>query len=269
MKNKIGPCKDCNEVKKYHHGRQCHDCYKKYQRDLYASKPDEYNARSATYYIMNRESILKKAALYYQEHKEERLAYSAWWSKTFPDKKAVSDKRWKENNVEKDKMIKIKHKNTPLGRSTASYHNARRRGIYWNLPPEIYIHYEGAWCYYCEWIMKRLRRNIKKVYNPVTGMDRWNNVDYLMGYRFGNVVPCCEEHNRLKSYRNGGTFLKLIDPFTRQNNCPVWTGKKYVSGPQLELTYKEREQALLWIADHAKVDKRRKSIDPLAGLYLT
>ena len=75
-------------------------------------------------------------------------------------------------------------------------HNAKVRGLEWQLTKEQVRHLTKQSCHYCngEPSQTKSGRNYNGVY-VYNGIDR---VDNTKGYTIDNVVPCCETCNRMK-----------------------------------------------------------------------
>lgn len=76
-------------------------------------------------------------------------------------------------------------------------YNAKRRGVSFSLPLEVFDEIISASCVYCG-VPPRCRLSRKLFCFIYQGIDRVNN---MRGYEEGNVVPCCKECNFIKGDR--------------------------------------------------------------------
>jgi hypothetical protein len=95
---------------------------------------------------------------------------------------------------------------------------AKSRGLEWSLSEELFRELTQRDCFYCG-----VKPSNCKVFNSGTftynGVDR---IDNDLGYRDGNVVPCCGSCNRAKGVKSLAEFEAWLARVTefRSRTCP-------------------------------------------------
>lgn len=96
--------------------------------------------------------------------------------------------------------------------------NARRTKKAFELTTDQFLHLITSNCDYCG------REPSQKLWqgtaNPAHAAFRWNGIDRIdsdKGYVEGNVVPCCQPCNEMKSDKSRDEFLRLIAAIYRHH----------------------------------------------------
>ncbi len=88
-------------------------------------------------------------------------------------------------------------------------HDARRRGLGFDLTTEEFIKLTSSNCHYCGQSPSKVFKGREK--NPTnyvySGIDRINNLD---GYSIKNTVSCCFDCNRAKHTRSHDDFIAWV-----------------------------------------------------------
>lgn len=117
-----------------------------------------------------------------------KLASEGKWGNSSPD--AISD------NVAINELYLHQYKR-----------GAMRRGYAFELDGETFIKLTSSDCYYCGAKPKKVIKTTNHTY-VYNGIDR---VDNSKGYIEGNVVPCCEKHNKEKRNVSVLVARKMIE----------------------------------------------------------
>jgi hypothetical protein len=267
-------CNTCKEVKKLTEPGRCSECKTKANQEWQKNNPEEFKAYHDEYRKKNRKRIAKvKAECFASMTDKEREEYNeARRHENLPQEKALDIALKQAKRYEADKeghLINNRlYRKTTKGRLIDIYDSACKRSIFYNLDEEgleeRFIDADGNFpqCFYCSTnnAKRPRKKQTKKADAPLDKirLDRWWSRDPLLGYRWGNVVPCCVMHNTVKRQWSGPMFVRQGDPFARVQNCPVWNPKtrKFSSGKPIILTAKEKKEAIFWILTYGKKENK-------------
>lgn len=126
-------------------------------------------------------------------HKTELNAYARQYRKDNPRFKAQTKRhkatyKAKLGIKEKEQVYTVNYNRYPRTRYNYMKHDAKRRGINFDLPFDSYACLLQNPCHYCKGPLNRTS----------TGLDRMDN-DKSIGYVIGNVLPCCNQCNRMRN----------------------------------------------------------------------